>query len=56
MKNLRLIVLFFFSIFISGIFLTYLTINKTLNNKESKEESFHIKKDTTYLLPSTSKI
>ena len=50
MKNLRKIIALFAFIFITGIFVTVLTINTSLNKKETPIETVEIQKDSLTLL------
>ncbi len=55
MKNLRKIIVLFAFIFIAGIGVTVLTINTSLNKKETPKKTVEIQKDTTYLLKAEKK-
>ncbi|WP_299064413.1 hypothetical protein [uncultured Polaribacter sp.] len=55
MKNLRKIIGLFAFIFISGIIVTVITVNKSLNKIDPQEKSLEIQKDTTYLLKAEKK-
>jgi hypothetical protein len=55
MKNLRKIIALFAFIFLTGIFITVITINTSLNKTEITNETVEIQKDTLYLLKSKKK-
>ena len=55
MKNLRKIIFLFAFIFITGIFVTVITVNTSLNKIETSNETVEIQKDTLYLLKSEKK-
>jgi hypothetical protein len=55
MKNLRKIIALFAFIFLTGIFITVITINASLNKTEITNETVEIQKDTLYLLKSKKK-
>ncbi|MFD2529802.1 MULTISPECIES: hypothetical protein [Polaribacter] len=55
MKNLRKIIGLFLIIFVAGIFVTIITVNKSLNKIDPQEKSVEIQKDTTYLLKAEKK-
>jgi preprotein translocase subunit SecG len=50
MKNLHKIIALFAFIFITGIIVTAISINTSLNKTETTEEAVEIQKDTLYLL------
>lgn len=50
MKNLRKIIILFAFIFIAGITVTVITINTSLNKKDTTQSTVEIHKDTLYLL------
>ena len=50
MKNLRKIITLFFFIFFTGIFITVITINTSLNKIDTKNETVEIKNDTISFL------
>ena len=56
MKNLHKIITLFAIIFITGIFITAITINTSLNKVDTLEETVEIQKDTLYLLKVEKKI
>jgi hypothetical protein len=49
MKNLRKIIALFLLIFVTGIFITVVSVNKTLD-KKSPSTTVEITKDSLYLL------
>ena len=55
MKNLRKIIALFAFIFLTGIFITVITINTSLNKNDIPKETVEIQKDTTYLLKAEKK-
>ncbi len=55
MKNLRKIIALFTFIFLTGIFITVITINSSLNKKDIPKETVEIQKDTIYLLKAEQK-
>lgn len=55
MKNLRKIIALFAFIFLTGIFITVITINTSLNKNENRTQTVDIKKDTLYLLKAEKK-
>ena len=55
MKNLRKIIALFAFIFISGICITVMTINTSLNKEQPSKETVEIQKDTLYLLEAEKK-
>ena len=55
MKNLRKIIVLFAVIFITGIAVTILTVNSSLNKTEVPVKSSEVQKDTTYLLKAEKK-
>ena len=55
MKNLHKIIALFAFIFITGIIVTVISINTSLNKIETTEESVEIQKDTLYLLKAEKK-
>jgi hypothetical protein len=55
MKNLRKIIALFAFIFLTGIFITVITINTSLNKSEITKETVEIQKDTLYLLKGEKK-
>ena len=55
MKNLHKIIALFAFIFITGIIVTLISINTTLNKTEITTETVEIQKDTLYLLQAEKK-
>lgn len=55
MKNLHKIIALFAFIFITGIIVTVMSINTSLNKIETTEETVEIQKDTLYLLQAEKK-
>lgn len=55
MKNLRKIIVLFAVIFITGVAVTVMTVNSSLNKTEVPVKSSEIQKDTTYLLKAEKK-
>ena len=55
MKHLRKIIALFAFIFVTGIFITVITINTSLNKSEITTETVEIQKDTIYLLKAEKK-
>ena len=55
MKNLRKIIILFAFIFITGITVTVITINTSLNKKDTTQNTIEIHKDTLYLLKAEKK-
>lgn len=55
MKHLRKIIALFIFIFLTGIFITVITINTSLNKTEITKENVEIQKDTIYLLKAEKK-
>lgn len=55
MKNLRKIIFLFAFIFITGIFVTVITVNTSLNKSVDSNETVDIQKDTLYLLQAEKK-
>lgn len=55
MKNLRKIIALFTFIFITGIYITVMTINTSLNKEHTPKETVEIQKDTLYLLEAEKK-
>ncbi len=55
MKNLRKIIFLFAFIFITGIFVTVITVNTSLNKSVYSNETVDIQKDTLYLLQTEKK-
>ena len=55
MKNLRKIIILFAFIFIAGITVTVITINTSLNKKDTTKNTIEIHKDTLYLLKAEEK-
>jgi len=55
MKNLRKIIILFAFIFIAGITVTVITINTSLNKKDTTQNTIEIHKDTLYLLKAEKK-
>lgn len=55
MKNLRKIIFLFAFIFITGIFVTVITVNTSLNKSVYSNETVDIQKDTLYLLKAEKK-
>jgi hypothetical protein len=50
MKHPRKIIAFFAFIFLTGILITIITINTSLNKSEITNETVELQKDTIYLL------
>ena len=50
MKHLRKIIALFAFIFLTGILITVITINTSLNKTEITNETVEVQKDTIYLL------
>ncbi|WP_170062911.1 MULTISPECIES: hypothetical protein [Polaribacter] len=55
MKNLRKIIALFLFIFITGIVVTVMSINSSLNNNNVEKELVEIQKDTLSLLNAEKK-
>ena len=55
MKNLRKIIFLFAFIFITGIFVTVITVNTSLNKIETSNETVEIQMDTLSLLKAEKK-
>lgn len=55
MKNLRKIIALFAFIFITGICITVMTVNTSLNKTETPQETVEIQKDTLSLLKADKK-
>ena len=55
MKNLRKIIALFVFIFLTGIFITVITIHTSLNKSEVTNETVEIQKDTLSLLKTENK-
>ena len=55
MKNLRKIIALFAFIFITGICITVMTVNTSLNKENPPKETVEIQKDTLYLLEAEKK-
>ena len=55
MKNLRKIIALFAFIFLTGIFITVITINTSLNKTENTNQTVEVHKDTLYLLKAEKK-
>ncbi|MEO9571427.1 MAG: hypothetical protein ABJH82_14580 [Polaribacter sp.] len=55
MKNLRKVIILFAFIFITGIFVTVITVNNSLNKTEITNETVDVQKDTLYLLKTEKK-
>ena len=55
MKNFKKIIGLFAFIFLTGIFITVMSINTSLNKTESPKETVEVQKDTLYLLKSEKK-
>ena len=55
MKNLHKIIVLFAVIFITGVAVTVLTVNSSLNKTELPVKASEIQKDTTYLLKAEKK-
>lgn len=55
MKNLYKTITLFAIIFIAGIFITVITVNKSLNTIQTTEKTVEVQKDTTYLLKAEQK-
>jgi hypothetical protein len=55
MKNLRKIIALFLFIFITGILVTMITLNTSLNKTENTNKTEGIKKNTIYLLKTEKK-
>lgn len=56
MKKLHKIIVLFAFIFVTGIFISVITINTSLNKTDTPKETVEIQKDTTYLLKVEKKI
>ena len=56
MKNLRKIIALFAFIFITGICITVMTVNTSLNKTETPQETVEIQKDSTYSSKTHKKI
>ena len=56
MKNLRKIIVLFAVIFLTGVVVTVMTVNSSLNKTEVPTKASEIQKDTTYLLKAEKKI
>ncbi|WP_288955509.1 hypothetical protein [uncultured Polaribacter sp.] len=50
MKNLRKIIVLFAIIFLTGVVVTVMTVNSSLNKADTPIKASEIQKDTTYLL------
>lgn len=50
MKNLYKIITLFLIIFVTGIFVTVMTVNTSLDKFETTKKTVEIQKDTLYLL------
>ena len=50
MKNLYKIIILFAVIFITGILITVITVNSSLNTFETPEKTVDVQKNTSYLL------
>jgi hypothetical protein len=55
MKNFKKIIGLFAFIFLTGIFITVMSINTSLNKTESPKETVEVQKDTLYLLKAEKK-
>jgi hypothetical protein len=55
MKKLRKIIALFAFIFLTGIFVTVMTINTSLNKNDIQKETVEIQKDTLSLLKAEKK-
>ena len=55
MKNFKKIIGLFAFIFLTGIFITVMSINTSLNKTESLKETVEVQKDTLYLLKAEKK-
>lgn len=55
MKKLHKIIALFVFIFITGILVTVITVNTSLNKHDSQKEIVEIQKDTLYLLKAEKK-
>jgi hypothetical protein len=55
MKNLRKIIALFAFIFITGIIVTVMSINTSLNKNDNINQTVEIKKDTLYILQAEKK-
>ncbi|WP_199269131.1 hypothetical protein [Polaribacter sp. L3A8] len=55
MKNLRKIIALFFFIFITGIVVTVMSVNSSLNKNDIEKELVEIQKDTLSLLNAEKK-
>ncbi len=55
MKKLHKIITLFAFIFVTGIFVTVITVNTSLNKSEMTKETVEIQKDTLYLLKAEKK-
>ncbi|PWG05898.1 hypothetical protein [Polaribacter aquimarinus] len=56
MKNLRKIIVLFAIIFLTGVVVTVMTVNSSLNKVDTPTKASEIQKDTTYLLKAEKKI
>ena len=55
MKNLQKIIILFAFIFITGIFVTVITVKTSLNKSETTKDTVEMQKDTLYLLKAEKK-
>jgi hypothetical protein len=55
MKNLYKIITLFAVIFITGVYLTVITVNSSLNKFETQEKTFQVQEDTKCVLKTKSK-
>ncbi|MCI2229452.1 hypothetical protein MC378_09765 [Polaribacter sp. MSW13] len=55
MKNLRKVFILFAFIFITGIIITVISVNSSLNRIDTTEKTVDIQKDTLYLLKAEKK-
>ncbi len=55
MKNLRKVIILFAFIFITGIVITVMSVNSSLNKIETTDKTVDIQKDTLYLLKAEKK-
>ncbi|QTD39411.1 hypothetical protein JL193_09215 [Polaribacter batillariae] len=55
MKNLYKIIALFAIIFLTGVYVTVITVNATLNKVDAPQKTVEIQKDTTHLLKAEKK-
>ena len=55
MKNLRKIIVLFAFIFVTGVIVTVMTVNSSLNKSEIDKQTVEVQKDTLYLLKAEKK-